>query len=122
MPEITSNHHQNTQFTNHTYQITQNSGNAHHTMIFRTTNTSHDHQGFYNRVSFQSDGSLYGNFPFVYCNNHIHNPNIAINHPEAAAVEQVRFVGNKASLLLSVMVSKNHHPSCNIFGRNIKWQ
>ena len=42
---ITLNHHQNTQVTNSTYQMTQNSGNANHTMTFKMTNISCNHQG-----------------------------------------------------------------------------
>ena len=62
-PQITFNCHQSTQFTNHTYQMTLNSWNAHCTLTFRTINTSGDHQGFHDRRSFWLDGSFNDNFP-----------------------------------------------------------
>ena len=86
--------------------MTQKSGNSYHTITFRTTGTSCDHQGFYDRRSFQSDGSFNGSFPCEYHNNHLHNPYITFNHPETTPVEQVRYVVNEASLLVSVMVDQ----------------
>ena len=55
---------------------------------------------------FQSDGLFNGNVPHEYHNNHLHNPNITLNHPEETPVEQVSYMVNEASLLASVMVDQ----------------
>ena len=102
----TFNHHQNTQFTNHTYQTTQNNGNANHIMAFKTTNISCDHQGIHIRRSFWSDSIFNNTFPHEHHNCHLHNPNITLNYPEATSVEQVRYGVNEASQLVLVMVNK----------------
>ena len=62
--------------------MTHNSGNVHHTMTFRTTNMSHDHQCFHDRRSFQLVSSLNGNFSHEYHDNHLHKPNTILNHPK----------------------------------------
>ena len=92
MPGITFNHPQNVQFMNHNYQITLNIGKSHHTMTFRTTNILND--------------PLMVIFPHELHNNHLHNPNITLNYPEAAPVEHMKYMDNKASLLASEMVNQ----------------
>ena len=104
--EITFNDHQCTQFATYTCQMTWNIGNVHHTMVFGTTNTSCDHQGFHDRKSFWSDSSFNSSFPHEYHNNHLHNPNITLNCLEATPVEQTRYAVNEASLLVTVMVDQ----------------
>ena len=39
-----------------------------------------------------------------YRNNHLYNPNITLNYPEAKTVEQVRYADNEANLLVSVIL------------------
>ena len=49
---------------------------------------------------------LKSNFPHEYHNIHLHNLNIALNHQGATPVEQMRYVVNEASLLVSVIVDQ----------------
>ena len=104
-PEIAFNYHQNTHFTNHTYQITQNNGNAHHSMTIRTWNTSHDHQVFHNRSSL-SCGLFNGNFSHKHLNNHLHSPNLILNYLGVTLANQVGKVVNGTRLLASVMMDQ----------------
>ena len=82
IPEITFNHDKNTHFRNQTYQTTQDSGHAYHTMTSRTTGTSCDHQGFHSMRLFQSNSLFNRNFPGEYHNNYPCNPTITLNGPE----------------------------------------
>ena len=100
-PEINFNHHQNTQFKNQAYQMTQNSGNAHHSTTFRTIYASCDHEDFHSRRSLQSNSLFIGNFTCEYHNNHINNPNITLNGSGAVQLEQVWYAVNDASLLMA---------------------
>ena len=75
-PEISFSHNQNTQLTSHTYQMTWNSGNTHHTTKIRATNMSCNHHGFHDRRPFQSGCSFNCIFPHEFQNNHVHNPKL----------------------------------------------
>ena len=108
-PEITFNHHQHTQFTNHTYHTTGNSANIYHPTTFRTTNKSCDYQVSHIRRSSWSDSLLNGNFSHEYHNNHLQNTNIISNIPGVPIPDQVRYVVNDASLPTSVMVDQTFY-------------
>ena len=105
-PEIPNTCHQNSHFTNNTYQAAQTTGHAHHTAPFRMTNISHDQQGFHHRGSSKLDSSLYGTFPHEDYNHCLHNSNIATNHPEGIPFGQARGTIYEGSLLSSGMISK----------------
>ena len=120
-PETPNTHHRNGHFTNHTYQVTQTRGHAHHTAPFRMTNTSHEQQGFYHRGSPRSNGSLYSTFPCEYYNDGLHNSNITANCLEAIPFGQARGTIYEGSLLLSVMIEQTIIQAALSLIETFKW-
>ena len=105
-PEITFNHQHNSKFRNQTHQITKINGHAHYSISFRVASTSYGHQSFCSRRVFQSNSSLYSNFPSEYHYNHLHHANITLNDPGGSQTEQARYMANNVNLLMSVIVDQ----------------
>ena len=90
MPEMFSTCNDNSHFTNHFCQATQNRGQAPHMALFRMMNISHEQQGFYLRGSPRSKSSLYGTFQQEYYNQTLHNLITTTDHLETVPFAQAR--------------------------------